>query len=123
MAAGSLYKRLGGYDAIAAVVDGFIGEVVNDPQLGRFFAGASADSQHRFRQLFVDQICAASGGPCLYTGRSMKAAHAGLGITESEWRALVRDLVKTLDKFHVADREKQELLSVIAATKPDIVEK
>ena len=122
-AGGSLYKRLGGYDAIAAVMDDFLGRLAANAQLRRFFGGTSADSQRRLRQLFVDQVCSLTGGPCLYVGRSMKTAHGGLGITESEWQAMAADFVKTLDKFHVADRERQELLKAVAALKPDIVGK
>ena len=117
----TLYKRLGGYDAIAAVVDDFIGRLVADKQLGRFFTGASADSKKRIRQLVVDQICAASGGPCIYIGRSMKASHEGLGITESDWQAAVGHLVATLDKFKVPQKEKDELLAIASSLKPDIV--
>ena len=78
----TLYERLGGYDAIAAVTDDFIGRLVADKQITRFFTGASTDSKKRIRQLVVDQICAATGGPCIYIGRSMKTSHEGLGITE-----------------------------------------
>ena len=117
----SLYKRLGGYDAIAAVVDDFIGRLVADKQLSRFFTGASSDSKKRIRQHVVDQICEATGGPCIYTGRSMKASHEGLGITESDWNAGVADLVATLEKFKVPQREKDELLGAVSSLKPDIV--
>ncbi len=117
----TLYKRLGGYDAIAAVVDDFIGRLVADKQLGRFFTGASADSKKRIRQLVVDQICAATGGPCIYIGRSMKASHEGLGISESDWQAAVGHLVATLDKFKVPQKEKDELLAIASSLKPEIV--
>src|ERR1700675_5149162 len=75
----SLYKRLGGYDALAAVTDDFLGRLATDQQFSKFFVGHSADSIKRIRQLIVDQLCAATGGPCVYTGRDMKTAHAGLG--------------------------------------------
>jgi hemoglobin len=88
----SLYKRLGGYDSIAAVVDAFLGRAAADKQLSRFLTGLSADSKKRLRQHIVDQICEATGGPCVYTGRSTKAAHAGLGITESDWQTTVDHL-------------------------------
>jgi hemoglobin len=117
----SLYKRLGGYDAIAAVVDDFLGRLVSDAQLKRFFTGTSTDSQRRIRQLAVDQICAAAGGPCLYTGRATRTAHEGLNITEADWRATVNHLVATLDKFKVPEREKNEVLGAISGMKKDIV--
>ena len=118
----SLYKRLGGYDALAAVTDDFIGRLAGDPQLGRFFAGHSSDSLKRIRQLVVDQLCAATGGPCVYIGRDMKTAHAGMGITEQNWQASVRHLVATLDKFKVPPKEKAEVLAAIGGLKTDIVE-
>jgi hemoglobin len=119
----TLYSRLGGYDALAAVTDDFIVRLVQDKDLGRFFQGASDDSKKRIRQLIVDQLCSATGGPCLYIGRSMKASHAGLGISESEWDISVKHLVETLDKFKVAEKERADLLALLTTLKPDIVEK
>lgn len=119
----SLYKRLGGYDALAAVTDDFIGRLVADKQLARFFGGASTDSKKRIRQLVLDQLCEATGGPCFYIGRSMKTSHAGLGITEAEWDIGVRLLVETLNKFKVPKAEQDELGKIIGTLKPDIVEK
>jgi len=119
----SLYKRLGGYDAIAAVVDDFIMRLVNDKQFARFFGGASTDSKKRLRQLIVEQLCEATGGPCFYTGRSMKASHGGLGITEAEWQAAAKHLAATLDKFKVPQQEKEEVLTIVTSLKKDIVEK
>lgn len=119
----SLYKRLGGYDAIAAVTDEFIGRLANDKELSRFLVGLSSDSKKRLRQLVVDQLCEATGGPCMYIGRSMKASHAGLGVTESDWQATVNHLAATLDKFKVPEKEKSELLAIASSLKADIVEK
>jgi hemoglobin len=119
----SLYERLGGYDAIAAVVDDFVGRLIQDPQFSRFFVGLSADSKKRVRQHIVDQFCAAAGGPCLYTGRDMKTSHTGLGITEADWNAAAKHLVATLDKFKVPQKEKDDLLAFVSSLKKDIVEK
>jgi hemoglobin len=119
----TLYKRLGGYDAIAAVSDDFIGRLAADKQLNRFLVGLSADSQKRLRQLVVDQLCQATGGPCIYLGRSMKTSHAGLGITESDWQLTVKHLVASLDKFKVPEKEKNEFLAIASSLKGDIVEK
>jgi hemoglobin len=119
----SLYKRLGGYDAIAAVSDDFIGRLAADKQLNRFLVGLSADSQKRLRQLVVDQLCEATGGPCMYIGRTMKTSHAGLGITESDWQLTVKHLVASLDKFKVPEKEKNEFLAIASSLKGDIVEK
>ncbi len=119
----TLYKRLGGYDALAAVTDDFIVRLVTDPSLGRFWVGHSVDSRNRIRQLIVDQLCAATGGPCVYIGRDTKTSHAGLGITEADWTTSVTLLVATLDKFKVPAREKDEVLALLTSLKPDIVEK
>ena len=83
----TLYRRLGGYDVIAAVIDEFLSRFRSDPRLARFGGGRSLDSRQRTRQLIVEQICSLAGGPCVYTGRDMKTTHAGLGITEAEWQA------------------------------------
>ena len=119
----TLYKRLGGYDAIAAVVDDFLGRLLTDAKLGRFFTGFSEDSKKRVRQLIVDQLCAATGGPCVYIGRDMKKAHAGAGISEADWQTAVSHLTATLEKFRVPDKERSEVLAAISSMKSDIVEK
>jgi hemoglobin len=119
----TLYKRLGGYDAIAAVTDDFVGRLAGDPGLSRFFTGHSTDSLKRIRQLVVDQLCFATGGPCVYIGRDTKTTHAGLGITEKDWETSVKLLVATLDKFNVPAKEKDEVLALASTLKKDIVEK
>jgi hemoglobin len=119
----SLYARLGGYDAIAAVTDDFIGRLATDKVLSRFFVGHSEDSLKRIRQHVVDQLCAATGGPCVYTGRDMKTSHKGLGISEAEWNTAAAHLVATLDKFKVPQKEKDEVLGAVSGLKNDIVEK
>ena len=118
----SLYTRLGGYDAIAAVTDDFIGRLATDPKLGKFFVGHSENSLQRIRQLVVDQLCAATGGPCVYIGRDMKTAHKGMGITQEQWGIAAGHLVATLDKFKVPEREKKEVLGALSGLKNDIVE-
>jgi hemoglobin len=119
----SLYERIGGYNALAAVVDDFIGRLIADKRFEKFFAGHSDDSKKRIRQHILDQFCAATGGPCLYLGRDMKTSHAGLGITESDWDAAAKHLVASLDKFKVPEKEKGEVLAFVTSLKKDIVEK
>lgn len=114
----SLYDRLGGQPAITAVVDDFVGNVAADARINHRFANANVP---RLKQKLVEQICAGTGGPCSYTGRDMKSAHAGMRISEAEFGALVEDLVKTLDKFKVPEKEKGELLAVLGPMKSDIV--
>ncbi len=114
----SLYDRLGGKPAITAVVDDFIGNVAGDTRINRRFADANIP---QLKTMLVDQICEASGGPCTYRGQTMKAAHKGMKISEAEFNALVEDLVKSLDKFKVGAREKNELLSALGGMKGDVV--
>jgi hemoglobin len=117
----SLYQRLGGYDAIAAVTDEFIGRLATDKKLSKFFVGLSDNSKARVRQHVVDLICATTGGPCVYLGQDMKTAHKGLNITEAEWQASVDDFTATLDKFGVKQKERDELFAILNKVKPDIV--
>lgn len=116
----SLYDRLGGKPAITAVVDDFVGRVAADTRINGKFANANIP---RLKSMLVDQICQASGGPCTYTGRDMKSVHAGMDISGGDFDALVGDLVTTLNKFKVPEREKNELLGALGPMKSDIVEK
>ena len=119
----TLYARLGGYDAIAAVTDDFVGRLVADKKLARFFVGHSTDSLKKIRMHVINQLCEAAGGPCNYTGRDMKASHHGLGITGEEWDIAAKHLVDTLNKFKVGKTEQDELLAVVTSLKKDIVDK
>lgn len=119
----SLYQRLGGYDAIAAVSDDFLDRLGKSKLIGRFLVGLSDDSKGKLRQHFVEFLCNATGGSCVYMGRDMKTVHKGLGITEEDWTESVKLLVETLDKFKVPDAEKKEVLAAVSSLKGDVVEK
>lgn len=116
----SLYDRLGGKTAIIAVIDDFVANVAADKRINGFFA--KADIPHLKMEL-VDQVCAATGGPCKYTGKDMKTTHAGMGIASKDFDALVEDLGKSLVKFKVGKKEQKELVGALAPLKKDIVEK
>ena len=118
----SLYTRLGGYDAITAVVENLLPRLVNDSQLGRFWQNRGADGMRREKQLLIDFLCASAGGTLYYTGRDMKTAHRGMKINESDWLAFLRHLHATLDTFQVPEKEREEVLAFIQSTKADIVE-
>jgi len=119
----SLYDRLGGYNALAAVVDDFIGRLVADERFTKFFVGHSIDSQKKIRQHILDQFCQATGGPCIYTGRDMKTSHQGLKISDADWDAAAKHLTESLDKFKVGKQEKDDVLAFVTSLKKDIVEK
>jgi hemoglobin len=120
----TLYERLGGVYAIAAVVDSLIDRVMDDPRLNA--NPLVNDAHHKvpkagFKYLVTEQVCAASGGPQRYTGRSMADSHVHLKITKPEWDAFVDDVQITLASFKVPAAETAELLAIIDSTYPDIV--
>jgi len=121
----ALYKSLGGKKAITAVVDEFVARVAADNRIKGFFKQTASDPQRlaSFKMMLVDQICEASGGPCKYTGKDMKSAHTGMGISNADFNAVAEDLIAALDKFHVKEVDKNALLSVLGPMKGDIVEK
>jgi len=118
----SLYERLGGYDAISAVVDSFLDKVWNDPRISRFFVGMGTDTRNQLRQKNKNLMCHNTGGPCKKINRPLKLAHAGLGITEKEFYIVVDHLADTLKEFKVPAREQEEVMSKVRKLKPKIVE-
>ena len=118
----SLYQRLGGYDAIAAATDDLLARLQSDPQLRDYWKGASTNNQRKARQLIVDFMAEAAGGPAYYTGRDMKTSHVGMHIDASDWEAFMRHTAATLDHLSVADREKAEVLAFFTSLKDDVVE-
>ncbi|MSR07047.1 MAG: group 1 truncated hemoglobin [Gemmatimonadetes bacterium] len=119
----SLYKRLGGYDALAAVTDDFLRRMLADPKMAAYFEEVNAKGQQRVRQMIVDQLCFATGGPCVYVGADMPMAHKGLNISETAWSVAAGYLTETLDQFRIPAREKAEVLGIVTSLKGDIVGK
>jgi hemoglobin len=121
----ALYDRLGGKAAITAVVDDFVANCAADTRINKFFADTAKDPKRlaMFKTNLVDQLCEATGGPCKYTGKNMKEAHKGMGVSSADFDALVEDLVKSLNKFKVAPADQKILLGVLGPMKADIVEK
>src|ERR1700740_1771400 len=118
-----LYDRLGGVYSIATVVDDFIDRIMTDPRLN---ANPKVDEAHHrvppagFKYLVTEMVCWATGGPQLYTGRSMRESHHHLEITPPEWDAFLDDLQTSLDKFSVPAAEQGEIKAIVASTMPDI---
>ncbi len=118
----TLYERLGGYDAIAAVTKDLMVRIKADPQLGRFYKYRGDDGIQREEQLLVDFLCSSGGGPIYYTGRDMKTLHIGMKLSESDWSALLGNLNDTLEAFQVPQAERDDVVAFIQSTKTDIVE-
>jgi hemoglobin len=117
----TLYDRLGGYDAIAAVSNDLVARLQSDAQLGRFWANRGEDGIRREKQLLIDFLCSSAGGPVLYTGRDMLTSHKGMRVSESDWQILIGLVNATLDKFSVPALERSEVLAFVNSTKGDIV--
>jgi hemoglobin len=115
----SLYERLGGLDAITAVIDSFVARCAGDDRINRKFERTDIP---RLKKMLADQVCEATGGPCTYTGRTMRETHDGMGVTAGEFGALVDDLVATLDQFNVRKPEQDELLGLLGPMRDDVVE-
>jgi hemoglobin len=117
----SLYKRLGGREGIALVVDDFVANVVADNRINARFKGLNPAQVFKLKSNLADQMCEATGGPCAYLGGDMKTVHKGMKITDAEWNATVEALTKALDKRQVPAPAKSELLALLGPMKPDIV--
>jgi hemoglobin len=115
----SLYERLGGLDAITAVVDSFVARCAADDRINRKFERTDIP---RLAKMLVDQVCEATGGPCTYTGRGMRETHDGMEVTAGEFDALVEDLVTTLAEFDVPKAEQDDLLGLLGPMRDEIVE-
>lgn len=120
----SLYDRLGGLAPISVVVSDFLDLMVPDPELNKNPAIAEARKHVPAPYLkfqVTNQMCEATGGPCKYTGRSMKASHAHLNITEKEWERSVTLFKQVLAKHRVPEQEQRELLAIFNSPRADIV--
>jgi len=122
MSAKTLYQRLGGYDAIAAVAGDLLARLQADSRLGRFWQNRGEDGVQRERQLLIDFLCASAGGPMYYTGRDMKLSHGGMGISEADWSALMGHVHAALDAFKVPQAERNDVVAFVQSTKKEIVE-
>ena len=122
MSTKTLYERLGGYDAVAAVASDLLPRLQSDSRLARFWQNRGEDGVRREKQLLIDFLCARAGGPLYYTGRDMKTSHKGMKISESDWAAFLGHLNATLEAFKVPQAERDEVVAFVQSTKRDIVE-
>jgi hemoglobin len=117
----ALFDRLGGKDGISAIVDSLLKNIAGDPELKKVFAKTTGARLEAFKKNLADQLCEATGGPCQYKGKDMKAAHAGLKVTESQWDKFVLMLTAALNEHKVADDEQSELWAILGPMKDQIV--
>lgn len=123
----SLYDRLGGEKAVTAVVDDFVNRAAGDPAVNFTRKGtpaewpATPDNVAHLKKMLVEFVCANTGGPQKYEGRSMKSVHRGMQITDAEFNALAADLTATLKKFNVPAKEQGELMAIVGSTRSQIV--
>jgi hemoglobin len=115
----ALYQRLGGREAIEAVVEDLVSRAAKDDRINKKFARTDIP---RLEVMLVDQICEATGGPFSYKGREMRETHEGMGVTTGEFNALVEDLIAALNRFEVPKTEQEELVALLAPLKSEIVE-
>src|SRR5262245_57155766 len=118
----TLYERLGGYDAITAVVNDLLPRLQGDARLGRFWQHRGEDGVKREKQLLIDFLCSCAGGPMYYTGRDMKTSHKGMKISESDWSIFLRHAGATMEALHVPQEECDEIVAFVSSLKADIVE-
>jgi hemoglobin len=118
----SLYERLGGYDAICAATDDLLARLQSDPEIRDYWKGTSEATRRKGRQLVVDFMVEAAGGPAYYTGQDMKTAHAGMRISGRDWEIFMRHATATLEQFAVPAQEREEVLGFFTSLKGEIVE-
>jgi hemoglobin len=118
----SLYTRLGGYDAVAAVVEDLLSRLTADAKLKRFWDNRGDDGVSREKQLLIDFLCASAGGPLFYSGRDMALSHKGMGIDAADWDAFIGHLTATLERFSVPETEKTDVLNFVGSTREEIVD-
>jgi hemoglobin len=115
----SLYDRLGGLDAITALTESWVARVGGDDRANQKFARTDIP---RLMKEVIDQLCEATGGPCTYTGRTMKETHDGMAVTAGEFDVVMQHLDATLDELNVPRTDQDELIALIMPMRADIVE-
>jgi hemoglobin len=121
----SLYERLGGMPAVTAVVGDLVDRILVDNRVNKWFAHAasSPENTHAYKATLTNFVCQNVGGPCKYTGPDMSVVHKGRGVTSEAFDAVVQDLIASLEKFKVPEKEKHDLLAILGPLKSSIVQK
>ncbi len=114
----SLYQKLGGKAAINAAVDAFYVKVLADDRVKHFFDNVSMDKQRRKQKEFLS---AAFGGPLPWTGKDMRKAHEGMGLTEEHFNAIAENLVNTLKDLKISQDLIDQVVAVALTTKDDVL--
>jgi hemoglobin len=118
-----LYERLGGTKNVASIVDEWLRLSLADERISSFFAATTAKPERlaKFRRALTDQICEIADGPCQYNGPEMKKVHQDMHLEEEHFIAFADDLLKSLNKFSVGEREKNELLGRLGTMRAEIL--
>jgi hemoglobin len=119
----TLYERLGGYDAISAVVEDFANKLFVDPKIKQFFRGMGTDTRESFKQKNKNLLSSVTGGPAKVISRPANIAHGGLNITQGDFNVVAGHLKDTLKKFKVPEQETKEVFAIVATLQPDIVDR
>ncbi|MBQ0815179.1 MAG: group 1 truncated hemoglobin [Marinobacter sp.] len=113
----SLYLQLGERAGIANIVENLLYLIVDDERINEQFKGMDVVQFHRN---LTDQLCELSGGPCEYSGREMRELHAAMGITDTQFNALVENLILAMEKDHVPTAAQNRLIKQLLPLYPDI---
>ena len=112
------YQELGGKEGVEKIVDNFINEISFDQDIVTFFEGTDIT---RLREKLIEQFCHESGGPCEYTGDSMKDVHAGMKITKAQFNRVVELLQAAMDDAGTPQTAQNRLIRSLAPMRPDII--
>ena len=114
----TLYEQMGGEAKMRAIAEEFTNVLLADPRVNFTFANTDLA---KFKQLIFEQFCNLTGGPCQYTGRSMKESHEKLNVTNAQFNALAEDLYIAFERVHVPYRLQNKLMVLLAPMQRDVV--
>ncbi|HZP66988.1 MAG TPA: group 1 truncated hemoglobin [Rudaea sp.] len=115
---GSLYERIGGAEAVAAMIGSFYAKVIADPNLRPYFDRVGMD---KLQHMQVEFFCSALDGPIRYAGRPVIHAHHGLGITREHFQRFVEHLFETLANYPLSEKDRYDIISRINTYADDVI--